>query len=63
MGVAEVPVGGEIAVVGGELPNLHGDPADRLIIATAIVQGAELLTADERILDWQSPLRRIDARR
>jgi PIN domain nuclease of toxin-antitoxin system len=27
----------------------HGDPADQLIVATAIVEGASLVTRDERI--------------
>ena len=29
----------------------HGDPADRLIVATARVMGATLLTVDGRIVD------------
>jgi PIN domain nuclease of toxin-antitoxin system len=27
----------------------HGDPADRIIAATAIVHGAQLVTADARL--------------
>jgi PIN domain nuclease of toxin-antitoxin system len=27
----------------------HGDPADRLIVATALTHGAALVTKDERI--------------
>ena len=32
-------------------PILHRDPADRIIIATARVLGATLLTLDQRIID------------
>lgn len=30
----------------------HGDPADRIITATAITEGAYLLTRDKQILSW-----------
>lgn len=30
--------------------DFHGDPADRLIAATAVVHGATLITADQRLL-------------
>jgi len=53
----------EIAVLASELDDLHGDPIDRLIVATAIVEGAVLLTADRPILDWSGSMRRQDARR
>jgi PIN domain nuclease of toxin-antitoxin system len=41
--------------------DLHGDPADRLIVATAIVHGATLMTADRALLRWRHPLPRQDA--
>ncbi len=34
------------------LDNFHGDPADRIIAATAINKGAILLTRDRQILEW-----------
>ena len=43
----------------GALPE---DPADRFIAATALVEQAELVTADERILAWQHAMARHDAR-
>ena len=46
---------------GGLLPDLHGDPADRLILATAL-EGHQLVTADVRLLDWPGAVRRLDAR-
>jgi PIN domain nuclease of toxin-antitoxin system len=32
--------------------SFHGDPADRLIVATAILYSARLVTKDERIRAW-----------
>lgn len=61
--VREVPVSAEIAMQAADLDDLHGDPIDRIIVATAIIESAELLTADRRILDWSGSLRRQDARR
>ena len=43
----------EIAVRSSHLPGaLHGDPADRMLIATAIVMGLKFMTRDRRILDY-----------
>lgn len=36
------------------MDNFHGDPADRIIVATAKCYGATLLTRDQKILDWAS---------
>ena len=59
-GLIEIPVDGAIATRAGLLVDMHGDPADRLIVATAL-QGHQLLTADRRILDWSGQLSRLDA--
>lgn len=61
-GLREWPVDGSIALQAAELAQFHGDPADRLIVATARAMGAELVTADRRILEWSGSLRTIDAR-
>ena len=60
-GLTEVPVDGEIGARAGSLAGLHGDHADRIIVATAL-DGHRLVTADQRILDWVGPLQRLDAR-
>jgi PIN domain nuclease of toxin-antitoxin system len=60
-GVQELPLTGDICVLAGELENLHADPADRLIAASAIAHDATLVTADERLLRWRHPLRRQNA--
>ena len=49
--VGLVELSAKIAVIAGELDGdeFHGDPADRLIVATAIQHGAELVSKDRRI--------------
>jgi PIN domain nuclease of toxin-antitoxin system len=44
--VACLPIGREIAQLAAQLPEHHRDPADRLIIATAIACNAGLLSLD-----------------
>jgi PIN domain nuclease of toxin-antitoxin system len=47
------PLTPQIAIESYALPDLfHGDPADRLIVATARVANATLMTRDRRILDY-----------
>jgi PIN domain nuclease of toxin-antitoxin system len=49
-GLHLVPLTPEIAVQSTRLPGtVHGDPADRILIATARVLNATLLTADAKI--------------
>lgn len=48
-----VPVDNNIALRATELRGpLHSDPADRVIIATALVLGAPLVTKDQKIRDY-----------
>ena len=61
-GLVEVPVDGEIGVRANSLAAFHGDPADRIILATAL-DGHRLLTGDQRILAWGGILDRLDARK
>lgn len=62
LGLVEIPLDGEIGLAAAHLDDLHGDPADRFILATAQTNDAVLLTADRRLLDWPGRLRRHDAR-
>ena len=49
-GLSFVPIDNEIAVKSVELPaDFHGDPADRIIVATARRLGAPIVTADDKI--------------
>lgn len=41
------------AIRAAQLRSFHGDPADRMIVATALENGATLLTADSKILSWE----------
>ncbi len=59
-GLIEVPVDGEIAARAGLLPDMRGDPADRIIVATTLDRH-RLVTADRRILEWPGRLNRLDA--
>ena len=60
-GMVEIPIDGEIGVRAATMVDFHADPADRIIVATAL-GGHRLVTADERILAWSGNLDRLDAR-
>jgi PIN domain nuclease of toxin-antitoxin system len=62
MGLTEIGIDGEIAVAAAKLADIHEDPADRIIVATASRAGATLITADRRIQEWSGELRTQDAR-
>ena len=62
-GVTELPLTGPIALASVALVDLHGDPADRFIAATALVHNAALMTADQQLLRWRNPVVRLDARK
>lgn len=62
LGIREMPLTGDIGIRVAELDGLPGDPADRMITATAMARGATLITADLRILEWTGQLARHDAR-
>lgn len=61
-GLQEIPLTGEVAIYSALVDDFHGDPADRMIVATAQHLNAELVTADEKILSWKHELLRMDAR-
>jgi PIN domain nuclease of toxin-antitoxin system len=61
-GLLEIPLRGATAIRAGQLHLFHGDPADRMIVASAIENGATLMTADEKILSWNQFHQKIDAR-
>lgn len=64
-GIAVVPINIGIGVDAGCLPGtIHGDPADRLVVATARAMEMPVITADRAILDYAAAghVRAIDAR-
>lgn len=49
-----VPIDTRIALKSVQLPDsLHADPADRIIVATALTLGATLITTDEKLLRFR----------
>lgn len=60
-GLVELAFDGEVGIRAANLASFHRDPADRLIVATAL-DGHRLITADRRILAWPGELARMDAR-
>jgi len=53
-GVRFVPVDSEIGIKSTALPgNFHKDPADRMIVATARKLAVPLVTADEKIRNYE----------
>ncbi|WP_205856488.1 type II toxin-antitoxin system VapC family toxin [Phytoactinopolyspora endophytica] len=52
-GLTVVPLAPEVAVASTRLPGeIHRDPADRIIVATARTLNATLVTADQALLDY-----------
>lgn len=48
-----LPIDPKIAVLSTRLPgDFHGDPADRIIVATCLAYQAALVTKDDRIREW-----------
>jgi PIN domain nuclease of toxin-antitoxin system len=52
-GIQEEPVDGEVGISAAELRDTHAGPADRMLVATAILRGLTLLTADKTLLSWK----------
>jgi PIN domain nuclease of toxin-antitoxin system len=52
-GVRLIALSPDIALQSTRLPGAcHGDPADRMLVATARCEGCVLVTRDQRILDY-----------
>lgn len=52
-GLRVLPITARVALHSSELPGeLHGDPADRLLVATARMRNIALATADEKLLEY-----------
>ncbi|WP_018267481.1 type II toxin-antitoxin system VapC family toxin [Methylosinus sp. LW4] len=57
-GYSELPISGRHAAAVEALPPLHKDPFDRMLVAQAIVEGVELLTADRIVALYPGPIRK-----
>ena len=60
-GLREIPVDGDIGISSVNLDFPGDDPADRIIIATALAGDHQLVTEDRLILNWPGPLNRMRA--
>jgi len=60
-GLNELPLSGSAAIIAAALTEFHGDPADRIIVATTLEKGAVLVTADKKILSWSGLKDKVDA--
>ncbi len=58
-GYRELPVASEHAVAVNELPPLHKDPFDRILVAQAKVEGLLLLTADKTVTKYGEAVRKV----
>lgn len=58
-GFAELPVSSTVAAHVAELPLLHRDPFDRLLVAQAITEPAIFYTADPRLPAYSELIHRI----
>lgn len=58
-GYSELPIGSEHAVEIENLPPIHRDPFDRMLVAQAMVEGVLLLTSDALIAQYSGPIRLV----
>ena len=58
-GYTELPITGEHAVSVDQLPAVHRDPFDRMLLAQALCEGVTLVTADAQLARYDGPIRRI----
>ncbi len=58
-GYEELPVTGRHAAEVTHLPGLHSDPFDRMLVAQARAEGLLLLTADDQVAQYRTPVLRV----
>lgn len=58
-GYEEVPVRGDHAIALVHLPLLHRDPFDRILVCQARVEGLTLLTSDDEVAAYGTPVLRV----
>jgi PIN domain nuclease of toxin-antitoxin system len=58
-GYDELAITGEHAVAIANLPPIHKDPFDRLLVAQSAVEGILLLTADPIVAQYPGPVRKV----
>jgi PIN domain nuclease of toxin-antitoxin system len=58
-GYEELGISGLHAVAVNNLPSLHKDPFDRMLIAQAQIEGITLVTADGAITQYKGPIKKV----
>ncbi len=58
-GYEELPIASDHVLAVANLPPLHKDPFDRLLIAQATVEGMTLITTDPLVAGYPGPIRAI----
>ncbi len=58
-GYSELPIMSDHVVAVEDLPAIHKDPFDRLLVAQATVEGITLLTLDLVVAQYPGPIRRL----
>ena len=58
-GFRELPLSSEHVAATVALPHLHRDPFDRILIAQAIVEGMQLVTADLVVSQYSGPILKV----
>lgn len=58
-GYREIAIASEHALAVSQLPPHHKDPFDRMLIAQATSEGAELLTVDPILTQYSGPIRLV----
>jgi PIN domain nuclease of toxin-antitoxin system len=61
-GFTELPICSNAAALVAQLPLLHRDPFDRVLVAQAILEHAMLFTADERLPPYSELVRQVAPR-
>jgi PIN domain nuclease of toxin-antitoxin system len=55
----ELQITGEHAIAVLDLPAIHKDPFDRMLVAQARCEGLTLLTADPQVAQYPGPIQRV----
>jgi PIN domain nuclease of toxin-antitoxin system len=55
----QLSVTAEHTLAVADLPPLHRDPFDRMLVAQSIVEGVILLTADPVVARYPAPVRKV----
>lgn len=58
-GYQELPITSQHALMVGQLPDVHRDPFDRILVAQATVEGLLLLTHDPLVQAYPGPIEAV----